>query len=56
MASKCPPAAKDQALRGARLKALLALDFCLGIRGRSCNSPDSQYATTDMCGRTSAVR
>ena len=56
MASKASPAAKVQALRGDRLKALLALDFCLGIRGRSCNSPDSQYATTDMCGRTSAVR
>ena len=38
MASKCPPAAKDQALQGARLKSLLALDFCLGMRGRSCNS------------------
>ena len=36
MASKCPPAAKDQALQGDRLKALLALDFCLFIRGRLC--------------------
>ena len=36
--NKCTPAAKDQALRGARLKALLALDFCLCMRGRSCNS------------------
>ena len=36
--NKCPPAAKVQALRGARLKALLALDFCLGMRGRSHNS------------------
>ena len=34
-----PPAAKVQALRGARLKALLALDFCLCIRGCSCISP-----------------
>ena len=25
-------------------------------RGRSCNSPDRQYATTDMCGNTPAVR
>ena len=25
-------------------------------RGRSCKSPDSQYATTDICGRTPAVR
>ena len=33
-----PPAAKDQALRGARPKALLALDFCLGIRGLSWQS------------------
>ena len=38
MASIRPPAAKGQALRGARLKALLALDFCLFMRGRSCNS------------------
>ena len=37
--NKCPPAAKDQALRGARLKALLALDFCLRILGCSCKSP-----------------
>ena len=29
--NKRPPAAKDQALRGARLKALLALDFCQRI-------------------------
>ena len=36
--NKCPPAAKGQALRGASLKALLALDFCLGMRGHSCNS------------------
>ena len=36
--NKSPPAAKVQALRGARLKALLALDFCLFMRGRSCNS------------------
>ena len=36
--NKCPPAAKVQALRGARLKALLAIDFCLCIRGCSCNS------------------
>ena len=77
------PAAKVQALRGARLKALLALDFCLGRsghscnsfilvhisgtarvfhpgkeyqRGLSCNSPDSQYANTDMCGDTPAAR
>ena len=56
MASKCPPAAKGQALRGASLKALLALDFCLFMRGRSCKSPDSQYATTDMCSSTPAVR
>ena len=55
MASKCPPAAKDQALQGDRLKALLALDFCLCMLGRSCK-PDSQYATTDICGRTPAVR
>ena len=27
--NKRPPAAEDQALRGARLKALLAVDFCL---------------------------
>ena len=38
MASKRSPAAKVQSLRGARLKALLALDFCLGMRGHSCNS------------------
>ena len=50
------PAAKVQALRGARPKALLALDFCLGMRGRSCNSPDSQYATTDIFSDTPAVR
>ena len=37
--NKCPPEAKGQALRGSRLKALrTALDFCLFIRGRSCNS------------------
>ena len=36
--NKASPAAKVQALRGARLKALLALDFCLGRRGHSCNS------------------
>ena len=46
MASKCTPAAKDQALRGARLKALLALDFCLGMRGRSCNS----FIQMHICG------
>ena len=46
--NKRPPAAKGQALRGARLKALLALDFCLFMRGSSCK-PDSQYATTDSC-------
>ena len=46
-----PPAAEGQALRGARLKALLALDFCLFMRGRSCK-PDSQYATTDTCRST----
>ena len=77
--NKRHPAAKDQALRGARLKALLALDFCLCMRGHSCNSfiqmhicwaahefhrgeafqrdhscnsPDSQYATTDTCRST----
>ena len=33
-----PPAAKDQTLRGARLKALLALDYWLFVRCRSCNS------------------
>ena len=33
-----PPAAEGQALRGARLKALLALDFCLFMHSRSCNS------------------
>ena len=54
--NKASPAAKVQALRGARLKALLALDFCLFMRGRSCKSPDSQYATTDMCSSTPAVR
>ena len=57
-----PPAAEGQALRGARLKALLALDFCLFMHSRSCNSfiqvgnfsmvvhanLDSQYATTDI--------
>ena len=37
--NKCPPAAKVQQLRGARLKALLALDFCLRILGCSCKSP-----------------
>ena len=47
-----PPAAKVQALRGARLKALLALDFCLCMLGRSCKSLDSQYATTDTCRST----
>ena len=46
MASIRPPAAKDQALRGARLKALLALDFCLGMRGRSCNS----FIQMHICG------
>ena len=46
MASKCPPAAKGQALRGASLKALLALDFCLGMRGRSCNS----FIQMHICG------
>ena len=69
MASKASPAAKVQPLRGVRLKALLALDFCLCMlgrswntsrrefqRGRSCKSPDSQYATTDMCSSTPAVR
>ena len=40
------PAAKVQALRGARLKALLALDFCLGMRGRSCNS----FIQMHICG------
>ena len=67
--NKASPAAKVQPLRGARLKALLALDFCLCILGRSwntsrrefqrdrsCKSPDSQYATTDMCSSTPAVR
>ena len=38
MASIRHPAAKDQALRRARPRALLALDFCLCMRGRSCNS------------------
>ena len=38
MASIRHPAAKVQALRGARLKALLALDFCVRILGSSCNS------------------
>ena len=33
-----PSGGKGQALRGARPKALLALDFCLCIRGCSCNS------------------
>ena len=47
-----PPVAKGQALRGARLKALLALDFCPFMRGRSCKSPDSQHATTDTCRST----
>ena len=46
MASIRPPAAKDHALRGARLKALLALDFCLGMRGRSCNS----FIQMHICG------
>ena len=46
MASIRPPAAKVQALRGARLKALLALDFCLGMRGRSCNS----FIQMHICG------
>ena len=41
-----PPAAKDQAPRGARLKALLALDFCLGMRGHSCNS----FIQMHICG------
>ena len=49
--SKRPPAAEGQALWGTRLKALLALDFCLFMRGRSCK-PDSQYATTDTCRST----
>ena len=40
------PAAKVQALRGARPKALLALDFCLGMRGRSCNS----FIQMHICG------
>ena len=44
--NKCHPAAKDQALRGARLKALLALDFCLGMRGHSCNS----FIQMHICG------
>ena len=51
MASIRSPAAKVQALRGARLRALLALDFCLFQRGSSCK-PDSQYATTDMSRST----
>ena len=46
MASIRHPAAKVQALRGARLKALLALDFCLGMRGRSCNS----FIQMHICG------
>ena len=50
--NKRHPAAKGQALRGARLKALLALDFCLFMRGSSCESPGSQYATTDTCRST----
>ena len=77
--NKASPAAKVQALWGTRLKALLALDFCLFMRGHSCNSfiqmhicwaahefhrgeafqrdhscnsPDSQYATTDTCRST----
>ena len=77
--NKRPPAAEGQALWGTRLKALLALDFCLFMRGHSCNSfiqmhicwaahefhrgeafqrdhscnsPDSQYATTDTCRST----
>ena len=36
--NKRPPAAEGQAPRGALLKALLALDFCLFMRGHSCNS------------------
>ena len=36
--NKASPAAKVQPLRGARLKALLALDFCLCILGHSWNS------------------
>ena len=40
------PAAKVQTLRGARPKALLALDFCLGMRGRSCNS----FIQMHICG------
>ena len=46
MASIRPPAAKVQALRGARLKALLALDFCLFQRGSSCNS----FIQMHICG------
>ena len=53
--NKRHPAAKGQALRGARPKALLALDFCLFQRGSSCK-PDRRYATTDMCSSTPAVR
>ena len=44
--NKRHPAAKGQALRGARLKALLALDFCLGMRGHSCNS----FIQMHICG------
>ena len=36
--NKCPPEAKGQALRGSSLKALLALDFCLFMRGHSWKS------------------
>ena len=40
------PAAEGQALRGARPKALLALDFCLCVRGHSCNS----FIQMHICG------
>ena len=51
-----PPAAKVQALRGARLKALLALDFCLCIRGCSCNSSRQAGTIWNHCGRGTLPR
>ena len=44
------PAAEGQALWGARLKALLALDFCLCMRGRSCNSSRQASTIWSHCG------
>ena len=48
-----PPEAKGQALRGARPKALLALDFCLFMRGRSGDARSSRAIKTTDPGHIS---